>query len=251
MPASTRSTPNLTAPRPSAPSTISRPTSVISIQYLRAPPRRLARVRSSTTSRSARSIHRFPAGNRPLSPGQTVSDTELYMLRVNASDISSTVLESGETLCECSFLTWGYWGGEIGIAGNDDVIHLASWVAGEIPNLSAITALSGSATYSGHVSATVKEISGSYHQHLHGTRKHWDYTFNFDSPSSSTGSISVFDNGSYTHRRLDPVVGRRLRDGRHRGNRECVFREPDGRFGVRRWAAPVPSSVHLCRTAAL
>ena len=135
------------------------------------------------------------SGQPAVVSGQTVSDTELYMLRVNASDIPSTVLESGETLCECSFLTWGYWGGEIGIPGNDDVIHRASWVAGEIPNLSAITALSGSATYSGHVSATVKEISGSTTS-IFTELGNWDYTFNFDSPSSSTGTISVFDNGS-------------------------------------------------------
>jgi hypothetical protein len=127
----------------------------------------------------------------------TVSDNDLYMLRVNAFDFPSTVLESGETLCECTFLTWGYWGGEIAISGNDDVIHLASWVAGEIPNLSAITALNGSATYNGHVSATVKEVSGSttkFFQEI-GT---WAYTFSFDSPSTSSGTISNFDGGTYT-----------------------------------------------------
>lgn len=130
--------------------------------------------------------------------GQTVSDADLYMVRVNASDIPSRVLTSGVTLCECSFLTWGYWGGEIELSGGlDDVIHLANWVAGDIQNLSAISALSGSATYSGHVSATVKEISGSTTK-IFQEFGNWDYTFNFDSPSSSTGTISNFDQGSYT-----------------------------------------------------
>ena len=142
----------------------------------------------------------FISGSQPATvSGQTVTDADLYMLRVNASDIPSRVLESGETLCECSFLTWGYWGGEIELSGvGDDVIHLASWVAGEIPDLSAITALSGSATYNGHVSATVKEISGSTTSIFQefGT---WAYTFNFDSPSSSSGTISNFDDGgTYT-----------------------------------------------------
>ncbi|GEM_PF-2578030 len=76
-------------------------------------------------------------------------------------------------------------------------MHLASWVAGEIPDLSAITALSGSATYNGHVSATVKEISGST-TNIFTELANWSYTFNFDSPSSSSGTISAFDGGSYT-----------------------------------------------------
>ena len=130
--------------------------------------------------------------------GQTVTDADPYMLRVNASDIPSRVLESSETLCECSFLTWGYRGGAIELSGiGNDIIPLASWVAGEIPDLSAITALSGSATYNGHVSATVKEVSCSTTSIFQefGT---WAYTFNFDSPSSSSGTISNFDGGIYT-----------------------------------------------------
>ena len=143
-------------------------------------------------------IDATPSSGQPATvSGQTVADTDLYFLRVNSTDFPSRVLEGSESLCVCSFLTWGYWGGEIDLSGNDDVIHLASWVAGEIPDLSAITALSGSATYNGHVSVTVKEISGSttsIFQEL-GT---WAYTFNFDSPSSSSGTISDFDSGTYT-----------------------------------------------------
>lgn len=161
---------------------------------------------STTTTGDGAFIDNFTFGAIDASPisgqpasvsGQTVSDADLYMLRMNASDFPSTVLESGKTLCECTFLTWGYWGGEIDIGSNDDVVHLASWVAGKIPDLSAITALSGSATYNGHVSATVKEISGSTTS-IFTELGTWAYTFNFESPSSSSGTISNFDGGTYT-----------------------------------------------------
>ena len=129
--------------------------------------------------------------------GSAASGADLYFLRIDDTDIPSSVTSSTLTLCDCDFLTWGFWGGSIDRAdGTEEVIHLASWVAGEIPALSAISALTGSATYAGHVIATVKDTSGT--TEVFQEFGAWNYTFSFDTPSSSSGTISNFDNGSYT-----------------------------------------------------
>lgn len=132
--------------------------------------------------------------NTTFSGGTVLSDDLALVTASSDSDFAVNFLPSGVTLCACDFLTWGFWSGDIDLSsGVHEIIHLANWVAGEIPTLSAVSALSGSAAYSGHAIGTVKDGSSVFQ-----AVGNWDYTFNFDSPASSTGTISSFDSGSYT-----------------------------------------------------
>ncbi len=89
---------------------------------------------------------------------------ELYMVRVDtASEFSSGFLPSGVTVCDCDFLTWGFWGADIARSSSSstELIHLANWVAGKVPAFADITT-SGSAIYSGHAIGTVFNAGGVY-----------------------------------------------------------------------------------------
>ena len=117
----------------------------------------------------------------------------LDMIRVvDATEFSNGFLPSGVTVCSCTFLTWGFWSASIDrSSGNEEIIHLANWVAGEVPAFADITT-SGSATYSGHAIGTVFNAGGVYQ-----AIGDFALTFNFASPSSSTGTITNFDTASF------------------------------------------------------
>ena len=116
------------------------------------------------------------------SPGVASSDAAvapaLDFIRVeNASEFSNGFLPSGVTVCACTFLTWGFWSAFIDrSSGNEEIIHLANWVAGEVPAFADITT-SGSATYSGHAIGTVFNAGGVYQ-----AIGDFALTFNFASP---------------------------------------------------------------------
>ena len=114
---------------------------------------------------------------------------DLVMFTVDEDQLTGTgFIPSGVTLCECQFLTWGFWGGNIERSGNaDEFIHLANWVAGEIQPLSAILALSGTASYAGHAIGTVLSASDVY-QVVGDVAA----TVNFDT-DVTTGTLSDFD----------------------------------------------------------
>ena len=133
------------------------------------------------------------------SPGVVSSDpvsgiVDLDMIRVvDASEFSNGFLPSGVTVCNCPFLTWGFWSASIDrSSGNEEIIHLANWVAGEVPAFADITT-SGIATYSGHAIGTVFNAGGVYQ-----AIGDFALTFNFASPLSSTGTITNFDTASFT-----------------------------------------------------
>ena len=66
------------------------------------------------------------------------------------------------TFCDCDFLKWGFWGGELKPSGGTfERIHGATWVAGRIPDLADIP-LTGTASYSGHVAVGVLDDGDSY-----------------------------------------------------------------------------------------
>lgn len=70
----------------------------------------------------------------------------------------------GTTFCTCEYTKWGFWGGEIRTPGADnrrDRIHLATWVAGVLPDIAKDPA-SGTATFSGHVIGTAQNGSAMY-----------------------------------------------------------------------------------------
>ena len=148
----------------------------------------------------------FGAGDADLtpaifqsSPGVTSSDpvsgiVDLDMIRVvDASEFSNGFLPSGVTVCSCTFLTWGFWSASIDrSSGNEEIVHLANWVAGEVDAFSNLQT-SGTASYSGHAIGTVFN-AGAVYQAIGD----FALTVNFGTPSSSTGTISNFDGANFT-----------------------------------------------------
>jgi len=131
-----------------------------------------------------------------ISNGTVSSDgTSLAMFTVrSASEFDSSFVPSGVTICACEFASWGFWSAEISMSDNThQATHLATWVAGEVASFSEVSAITGSATYTGHAMANV--LSGSDAYLAVGG---WSYTVNFDTPSSSSGTLSNFDSGTYT-----------------------------------------------------
>ncbi len=121
--------------------------------------------------------------------------TQLRVLLVNSEVASATdFLPSGVTLCGCSYSEWGWWVADIKRADSvRDRVHLASWVAGNVSSFSSVNALSGSATFSGHAVGSVRSGSNNY-----VAAGNFAATMNFDTPGSSTISITDFDGGTFS-----------------------------------------------------
>ena len=108
------------------------------------------------------------------------------------------VLPDDVTPCECEYLSWGYWSGDarrettIEDRNNDrEAAHIASWVAGEIPDAVDIPA-TGTASYAGHIVGNVKNGASYYVSAGRFTHQH-----NF---ATDTGTFSVtnFDGADYS-----------------------------------------------------
>ena len=92
-----------------------------------------------------------------------------------------------------SSATWGFWSAGIDrSSGNEELIHLANWVAGVVPQFSALPT-TGTASYSGHAIGTVFNAGGVYQ-----AIGDFAMTVNFGAPSSSTGTVKDFDGANFT-----------------------------------------------------
>ena len=58
-------------------------------------------------------------------------------------------------MCQCNFMRWGHWTGDIEVAGDADRFHLAHWVAGEIANAAQVAPMIGNASFTGHAIGTI------------------------------------------------------------------------------------------------
>ena len=110
---------------------------------------------------------------------------------------NSLFTASGVTPCTCAFLTWGWWGGDIGYSNNSvynpggrDRINLATYVAGTLTP-SVQLPQTGSATYLGSAIGNVQNGGNSYL--AVGT---YANSWNF---ATQTGNVAIanFDGSSY------------------------------------------------------
>lgn len=122
----------------------------------------------------------------------TTIDNRGIMVTHSLAQVSSNALPSGVTLCSCDYLQWGWWITDIrhtsGATNNErDRVHLASWVAGELPNVAEIPT-TGSASYNGHVVGNVNNGGARYV--AFGT---YNQSWNFGT-KAGTATITSFDN---------------------------------------------------------
>ena len=121
------------------------------------------------------------------------------------SELLGNVLPDGVTPCECEYLRWGYWlvralvdRTATGDPNNMAAVHIASWVAGEIPDAVDIPT-TGTASYAGHIVGNVKNGASYYvsagrftHQHNFATDTGTFSVTNFDGADYS-GAVSASD----------------------------------------------------------
>ena len=144
---------------------------------------------------------------RELSPGARDATGNGFMsgdpiIRLSGSFVTAgmigDVLPDGFTPCECEFLSWGYWSADarrettIEDRNNDrEATHIASWVAGEIPDAVDIPT-TGTASYAGHIVGNVKNGANYY---VSAGRFTQQYNF-----ATDTGAFNVtnFDGADYS-----------------------------------------------------
>ena len=107
------------------------------------------------------------------------------------------MLPDGVTPCECEYLRWGYWSAdarrnlpEVNPIDRE-AAHIASWVAGEIPDAIDIPT-TGTAAYAGHIVGNVKNGANYY---VSAGRFTQQYDF-----AADTGAFNVtnFDGADYS-----------------------------------------------------
>lgn len=155
---------------------------------------------------------RFAALESPLAPsqinnaplvinGDPLQAAHLYMV-TSGTVPSSALLPNGVSYCQCQYLQWGYWGGEldtpnaVGTAPvRADVGHINTWLAGTPTSLADISALAGAnvtGTYTGAMTGSVLNNGAHY---LAGGGFTASYNF-----ASRSGSFAVnnYDGHSFT-----------------------------------------------------
>jgi hypothetical protein len=141
----------------------------------------------------------FALGTSPSSTsfgkGQPVV-ANVAMVTHQAVGNDPDLLPPGVAYCECEFMSWGYWTGEVqhqtgSLAGQTDRVHLSTWVAGSLPDLAAIP-LDGTAQYQGHAIGNVVNNGASYVA-VGEFRQTWNF-------STRTGAFQInsFDGGDYS-----------------------------------------------------
>lgn len=124
-------------------------------------------------------------------------------------------LPAGVTFCTCEYLSWGYWLSDFrfdfdtGDPGPDpnsfrrERVHLATWVAGDLPELAEIIPIGGTATYSGHAIGNVFS-SGDQYVAIGNFENEWDF-------DSRTGTITItdFDGRDFAGAAAATLVNRR------------------------------------------
>jgi hypothetical protein len=129
--------------------------------------------------------------------GAPVDQSTLIMTSANTPAIRAALGSAfpNVNFCQCEYTRWGFWSASAQQSGFVDVVHLGTWVSGEIPANPQVPT-TGTATYSGHVAATVRNGTSQYL-----AAGNLSSTINFGNPNASTAQVTNFDgrnfNGSF------------------------------------------------------
>ncbi len=120
-----------------------------------------------------------------IESSDSASDGQLYMITMDLGELYYNSPEfvgaggfDGGNLPEYDFVTWGFWGSSLETpdAGIFDVVHMGTWVAGELPDPNLDLTNQGTAViYTGHAIGTVTESGGASYLALGG----YTQDFNF------------------------------------------------------------------------
>ena len=151
----------------------------------------------STTGRSVFG-HDTAFGAQESADGASIDgssvDGESYMVSMSTGDLpDELLLSAGFTVNdapEYEFMNWGFWGTSLEQTdGTSEVVHMAVWVAGELPEPGIDFTGQGTAVlYHGHAIGTVLEDGGISYIALGG----YDQTYNFHT-GEGTALFSQFN----------------------------------------------------------
>jgi hypothetical protein len=136
--------------------------------------------------------------------GDTTQASQLYLVSSATAALPTSLLPSGASFCQCQFLQWGYWGGDL-LTGNptNDLIsrvdhgHINFWVAGvptSVGDLNTLASQSATGTYSG---AAIGSVFNGATASNYVAAGGFTGTYNFG-PQTGTLTISNFDGNSFS-----------------------------------------------------
>ncbi len=126
--------------------------------------------------------------------GQSLNNSTTFM--VNVPRAVAQQFKPETTFCECDYTRWGFWSTDSNRnasngATQSDRGHLMTWVAGRMPSVSEVPS-TGSATYTGHVVANVRNAGNEY-----VVGGNLSNTVNF-ATRTGTASVANFDGVNYS-----------------------------------------------------
>ncbi|HEV8678720.1 MAG TPA: hypothetical protein VGQ90_05040, partial [Stellaceae bacterium] len=133
-----------------------------------------------------------------------------YFVSAGAAGMPNSLLPSGASYCQCQYLQWGYWGGDLQVTSSDtpasriDRGHINTWVAGVATPLGDLNTLAGqgvTGTYNGAATGSVYNNGASYL-----AAGGFTGTYNF---GTQTGSFAInnFDGRSFAASGSAPLAG--------------------------------------------
>jgi hypothetical protein len=143
--------------------------------------------------------------------GNTTNAGQLYLVNANTAPPPASLLPAGASYCQCQFLQWGYWGGDLdtGNANNSNISRIDRgginfWVAGaptSTADLNTLAAQSATGTYAGHAIGSVSNNGASY-----VAAGGFNGSYNFGSHAAAF-TISNFDGNTFTAAGTVPLSG--------------------------------------------
>jgi hypothetical protein len=163
-------------------------------------------------------------GQQLVVGGDTSQASQLYLVSSSTAALPTSLLPSGVSYCQCQYLQWGYWGGDLltGNATNDlisriDHGHINFWVAGVPTSAGDLTTLANQSavgTYNGHAIGSVFNAGANYVAvggfkgvYNFGTQIGTMTVSNFDNnPTLSVTGSAPLTGGKYTLSLTQPGV---------------------------------------------
>ena len=116
------------------------------------------------------------------------------MLSTSAFTNLTGNLTTGVSFCTCAFTKWGFFSGDVRLTSGFERhrFHLMPWVAGRLSGPLITASQTGTASYTGHVAANIKDGGNQY-----VAFGNYDQSWNFATRSGSA-TISNLDGATYT-----------------------------------------------------
>ena len=154
-------------------------------------------------------------GNPLVVDGNFAQAGKLYLLSSGAAPPPNSLLPDGAAYCQCQYLKWGYWGGDLltGNSTNDNISRIDRgninfWAAGPptpIGQINSLVTMGATASYSGHL---IGSVFNSGAQYIAAGGLNASYNFgtgfgrftvnNYDHLSFVATGTSTLTNGQYS-----------------------------------------------------